>query len=93
LYNSFITVGASGAVFGILLAFGWFFPHQKIYLYFLIPVPARIFVILYGVFELFFGVASFKGDSIAHFAHLGGMFFGLILILLWRKKYKNFDEF
>jgi len=93
LYNSFITIGASGAVFGILLAFGWLFPHQKIYLYFLIPMPARIFVILYGIFELFFGVANFSGDHIAHFAHLGGMLFGLILILWWRKKDKNADEF
>jgi len=92
LFNSFITVGASGAVFGILLAFGWFFPHQKIYLYFMIPIPARIFVILYGVFELFFGVAR-ANDGIAHFAHLGGMLFGLILILFWRKKIKNSNEF
>ena len=93
LFNTFITVGASGAVFGILLAFGWFFPHQKIYLYFLIPIPARIFVILYGILELFFGVANFQGDSIAHFAHLGGLLFGLILILLWRKKTTDIDNF
>jgi len=85
------TIGASGAVFGILLAFGWFFPNQKIYLYFLIPLKARVFVILYGILELFYGVANFKGDNVAHFAHLGGVLFGLLLILLWKKKMKNTD--
>lgn len=86
-----ITIGASGAVFGILLAFGWFFPHQKIYIYFLIPVSARIFVIIYAVLEMFFGVANFSGDNVAHFAHLGGALFGLILILLWRRKTPKID--
>ncbi len=81
-----VTVGASGSVFGLLLAFGWLFPHQKIFLMFIpIPIPARIFVIIYGVVELFLGVARFSGDSIAHFAHLGGMLFGVIMIMLWKK--------
>lgn len=86
LLNMPVTIGASGAVFGILLAFGWLFPYQKIYLYFMIPMSARVFVILYGVAELFLGVANFSGDHIAHFAHLGGMLFGLILLLWWKKK-------
>ncbi len=81
-----VTVGASGSVFGLLLAFGWLFPQEKIFLMFIpIPIPARIFVIIYGVAELFLGVARFSGDSIAHFAHLGGMLFGIIMILLWKK--------
>ncbi len=85
--NAPVTVGASGSVFGLLLAFGWLFPQEKIFLMFIpIPIPARIFVIIYGVAELFLGVARFTGDSIAHFAHLGGMLFGIILILLWSKK-------
>ncbi|MDR2824253.1 MAG: rhomboid family intramembrane serine protease [Prevotellaceae bacterium] len=89
LFGLFNTVGASGAVFGILLAFGWLFPKEKIYFYFLIPIQARIFVILYGIAELFYGVASFRGDNVAHFAHLGGMLFGLILLLWWHKKGHN----
>lgn len=84
--NMPVTVGASGSVFGLLLAFGWLFPHEKIFLLFIpIPIPARIFVIIYGVAELLLGVARFSGDSIAHFAHLGGMLFGIIMILLWKK--------
>ncbi|MDR0371481.1 MAG: rhomboid family intramembrane serine protease [Prevotellaceae bacterium] len=84
-----VTVGASGAVFGILLAFGWLFPHAKLMLiFFPVPIKARIFVALYGVAELFLGVTNFSGDSVAHFAHLGGMIFGLILLLYWRKKGK-----
>jgi membrane associated rhomboid family serine protease len=82
-----ITVGASGAVFGLLLAFGWLFPEQRLFV-FPIPVPikARVFVSIYGLLELFLGVAQFSGDSVAHFAHLGGMLFGIILILYWKKK-------
>lgn len=82
-----ITVGASGAVFGILLAFGWLFPNVELFLMFIpIPIKARVAVTLYAVAELFFGVANFSGDNIAHFAHLGGMLFGLILILYWNRK-------
>ena len=85
--NQPITVGASGAVFGILLAFAMLFPDARIMLLFLpVPIKARYFVIFYGAMELFLGVSNFQGDSIAHFAHLGGMLFGLVLILLWRKK-------
>ncbi len=82
-----VTVGASGAVFGLLLAFGWLFPDVRLMLlFFPVPIKARIFVILYGVLELFLGVANFSGDSVAHFAHLGGMLFGIVLILFWKKK-------
>lgn len=82
-----ITVGASGAIFGILLGFGWLFPEARMMLiFFPVPIKARIFVLLYGVIELFLGVSNFSGDNVAHFAHLGGMLFGIILILIWRKK-------
>lgn len=77
-------VGASGAVFGILLAFGMMFPNVMIYLYFFIPIRAKWFVIFYGALELYLGVAGTQ-DGIAHFAHLGGMLFGIVLILLWRR--------
>jgi len=78
-----LTVGASGAVYGILLAFGMMFPNERIYLYFLMPIKAKWFVIGYAVIELLTGL--FATDGVAHFAHLGGMLFGLLLILYWRK--------
>ena len=62
------------------------FPVTICSLFLPVPIKARYFVIFYGAMELFLGVSSFQGDSIAHFAHLGGMLFGLVLILLWRKK-------
>ena len=83
------TVGASGAVFGVLLAFGMMFPNSLIYIYFAIPIKAKWFVILYGALELYSGVANNPGDNIAHFAHLGGMLFGFIMIIYWNKKIKN----
>ncbi len=82
------TVGASGAIYGILLAFGMTFPNERIYLYFLVPLKAKWFVIGYAAIELFTGVMG-THDGIAHFAHLGGMLFGLILILIWRRKARN----
>ena len=87
------TVGASGAVFGILLAFGYMFPKEKLYMFFLpIPIPARVFVIVYGLIELFAGVANFSWDNVAHFAHLGGLLFGLVLLLIWKKRGKLFTK-
>jgi len=86
-----VTIGASGAVFGILLAFGMIFPNTQLMI---IPIPfpikAKYLVIGYGLLELTMGVASFSGDNVAHFAHLGGMLFGIILILYWRRKNGNF---
>lgn len=84
------TVGASGAVFGILLAFGMFFPNSYIYLFFAIPIKAKYFVIAYGALELYLGFAQRPGDNVAHFAHLGGMLFGYLLIKYWRKKRQIF---
>ena len=82
-----VTIGASGAVFGILAAFAWLFPEQKIFLLFIpIPIPARWFVGMYAVLELFGGVASMSGDNIAHFAHLGGMITGLLILWYWKNK-------
>jgi len=84
--NGHLVVGASGSVYGILLAFGMMFPNALVYLFFAIPIKAKYLVILYGVLELAAGIADRPGSNIAHFAHLGGMIFGLILILYWRKK-------
>jgi membrane associated rhomboid family serine protease len=80
------TVGASGAVFGILLAFGMMFPNSLIYIYFAIPIKAKYFVIIYGALELYSGIANSPGDNVAHFAHLGGMVFGYFLIMYWKRK-------
>ena len=82
--NQIVTVGASGAVFGILLAFGMCFPNTPIFLYFLIPIKAKWFVLIYGVVELFAGIGG-TADGVAHFAHVGGMIFGIFLILYWKK--------
>jgi hypothetical protein len=78
-------IGASGAVFGILLAFGMLFPNTLIYIYFLFPIKAKYFVIIYGLFELYSGFSG-ADSKVAHFAHLGGMVFGFFLILYWKKK-------
>ncbi len=92
LYNMQM-VGASGAVFGILLAFGMLFPNALIYLYFAIPVKAKWLVIGYGAIELYAGLANNPGDNIAHFAHLGGMLFGFILIKYWKKNDNHFQVY
>ena len=80
-----MTIGASGAVYGILLAFGMTFPNERL---FIIPIPfpikAKYFVMLYALLEVFQGLGS--SDGVAHFAHLGGMLFGLLLILYWRNR-------
>jgi hypothetical protein len=85
LLNLPVVVGASGALFGILLAYGMLFPNNVIYLYFAIPIKAKYFVMLYGALELYSGLSN-NGSNVAHFAHLGGMIFGFILIKLWKKK-------
>lgn len=84
-------VGASGAVFGLLLGFGMLFPNTRLLLLFPpIPIKAKYFVIGYGLIELFSGVMNRPGDNVAHFAHLGGMLFGFILIKIWQKRRDNF---
>ena len=84
------TVGASGAVFGVLLAFGMLFPNTQLMLLFPpIPIKAKWFVIIYGGVELWLGLTQ-PGSNIAHFAHLGGMLFGFILIKIWKKNRSNF---
>ena len=89
LYNTPV-VGASGAVFGILLAFGMMFPNTRlIMLFFPVPIKAKYFVIGYGAIELFSGIANRPGDNVAHFAHLGGMLFGYFLIKYWNKNQNN----
>jgi membrane associated rhomboid family serine protease len=80
------TVGASGGVFGLLLAYGMFFPHRTVMLIFPpIPMPARMFVFVYAAIELYLGVTGTQA-GVAHFAHLGGMLGGFVLLRRWRRR-------
>lgn len=84
-------IGASGGVFGLLLAFAWYFPRVPlILLFFPIPLPAWLFTTLYGAIELILGVTGAQAD-VAHFAHLGGMLGGALAILYWRFR-GRFDQ-
>lgn len=90
IMNMMNTVGASGAVYGILLAFGMLFPNSQMFVFPIpFPIKAKYFVIVYAVIELLLGMSR-AGDGIAHFAHLGGMLFGLLLILYWKKNNGQF---
>ena len=85
-FNQLVTVGASGAVFGILLAFGMLFPNLPMYIIpFPFPIKAKWMVLGYGLVELAFGVTGAVA-GVAHFAHLGGMLFGFIMIMVWKRK-------
>lgn len=78
-------LGASGAVFGILMAYGMLYPNELVYIYFMIPVRVKYFVAIYGAIELWLGFNE-SNSNIAHFAHLGGMLFGYLLIRYWKSK-------
>ncbi len=85
IFNLSCTIGASGAVYGILLAFGMTFPNERIFIFPLpVPIKAKWFVCIYAAIELFSAYSSAR-DGVAHVAHLGGMLFGLLLILYWRR--------
>lgn len=83
-----VTIGASGAIFGLLLAIGMLFPNLPLFFIFVpVPIKAKYFVIVYGLIELWGGISgSAFGGGVAHFAHLGGMLFGIALILFWKKR-------
>lgn len=83
------TVGASGAVFGILFAFGFLFPNTLLYIYFLVPIKAKYVVGAFALYELFGGISNSAGDNVAHFAHLGGMLVAFILLKVWNKNNRN----
>jgi membrane associated rhomboid family serine protease len=84
------TLGASGAIFGCLAAFGYLFPNTYIYLYFFFPIKAKWFVILYAGFELVMAVQNTAGDNVAHVAHLGGALAGFLMVYFWNKNKKRF---
>jgi membrane associated rhomboid family serine protease len=83
------TVGASGAVFGCLAAFGYLFPNTQIYLYLLFPIKAKWFVLMYAAVELFAAMRNSAGDPVAHFAHLGGALAGFLMVYFWNKNNKK----
>ena len=83
------TLGASGAVFGCLAAFGYLFPNTYIYVYYLIPLKAKWFVIIYAGIELTQAIQNSAGDNVAHVAHLGGALVGIILVYFWNKSNKK----
>lgn len=86
------TIGASGAVYAILLAFGMTFPNERIFIFPLpVPIKAKWFVMIYAAIELFSAMSS-VGDHVAHMAHIGGMLFGFLLILYWRKHPNDFFD-
>ena len=76
-YQYIPVIGASGAIYGLLLAFGWLFPNRPIYIYFLFPIPAKYFVIIFGLIEFFSSMGG-SGGGVAHLTHLGGLLFGLV---------------
>tara|TARA_B100000953_G_scaffold70389_1_gene56692 strand:- start:195 stop:986 length:792 start_codon:yes stop_codon:yes gene_type:complete len=84
-------VGASGAVFGILLAFAMLFPNMELMLlFFPIPIKAKYVVLVYGIYELWSEINRMPGDNVAHFAHLGGMLIGYLILKYWKRKYGTF---
>ncbi len=91
LYSAINTgvVGASGAVFGVLLGFGMLFPNTELMLLFPpIPLKAKYFVMIYGAIEFYLAMRQTTGDNVAHYAHLGGMLFGYLLLKYWQKNSK-----
>lgn len=84
-----VMVGASGAVYGVLFAFGYLFPNALIYIYFLFPLKAKYFIAIYAALELISGLRNNVNDNVAHFAHLGGMLFAFLLLYFWKTKNKQ----
>jgi membrane associated rhomboid family serine protease len=78
-------LGASGALFGLLVAFAMMFPNTYLNIYFFIPVKAKYLVTAYGLFELLGGFLNREGDNVSHFGHLGGLIIGAIIMLIWKR--------
>lgn len=87
VYDRMIVIGASGSIYGLLAAYGILFPNAYFYIYFIMPIKAKWFVIIFGLIELFAGI--FAEDNVAHFAHLGGMLFGIVWVWIWKRKNKH----
>ena len=83
-------VGASGAVFGILGAFAYLFPNTELYLYFMFPIKMKYAIALYAAYEIYTGIKQSAGDNVAHFAHLGGLIVGFIIVIFWNKTNRKY---
>jgi len=80
-------VGASGSIFGLLTAFAMLYPHTRLFLFlFPIPIKAKYFLILYGIYELYAGLANNPSDNVAHFAHLGGVLVAYLFIKVYKSR-------
>lgn len=89
IYNK-VTIGASGAIMGLLAAFAMLFPNTEMYFLFIpFPIKAKYLAIGYGIIELYQGIANSAIDNVAHFAHVGGLIFGFLLVLYWNKTDKS----
>ena len=87
-------VGASGAIFGLLIAFGMLYPDAELYIMFIpVPIKAKYIIPVYILIELSLGVAQVKGDSVAHYAHIGGALIGFIIVKIWAKKDRFYDYY
>ncbi len=85
-------VGASGAIFGVLFAFGYLFPNVRIMIYFLFPIKAKYLVAILAAIELYVGIQNNPADNVAHFAHLGGLLFGFIMLKYFKIQYGGFNR-
>jgi membrane associated rhomboid family serine protease len=84
-------VGASGAIFGLIIAFGLLFPNREMFIFPMpFPIKAKVFVFLYGAMEIYSGIQPVAGDNVAHFAHLGGMLIGYLILKYWSRNSRNF---
>ena len=83
------TIGASGAVFGILAAFVYLFPNTYLYIYFLVPIKAKWVGLLYFGYEMFYALRNSAGDNVARWAHIGGAIVGLLIVITWNKTNKK----
>ncbi len=88
-FDHYAVIGASGALFGLLAAFGYLFPNSTVYVQFFLPMKAKYFVLIYAAIELFSGFSNRPGDNVAHFAHIGGAVIGILLLMQW--KYKPYN--
>ncbi len=88
--EGYASLGASGAVYGLIMGAAMLFPNTMIYLYFMIPVKLKYLAIFYGLIELTSAMSRMPGDNVAHLVHLGGMLIGFILIMIWKKKRDEF---
>lgn len=85
LYDNMTCLGASGSVFGLLVAFAMMFPNTYLNIYFFIPVKAKYLVLGYGLFEIATGFLNREGDNVGHFGHIGGLIVGVIIMLVWKR--------